>query len=122
VERVKGNYEVEFVVEEEMAGIGDLERNVGTIFVPARVRDHVVRGIDAEDATMGKTCSKFGGDAAIAAADVQHALGPVELEKRQRFFGHGFLKAGAPYVRRRVPFGHEKSVTGKWLNSGKKTL
>ena len=80
VERVKGNHKVEFVVEGEMAGIGDLERDVGTIIVPARVSDHVVRGIDAEDGTTGKTRGNFGGDAAVAAADVQHALGAAQME------------------------------------------
>jgi hypothetical protein len=70
--------------------------------------DHIVGGVDADDGAAGYEGGDFGGDAAVAAADVEDAFVAAEVEEGQDFGGHGFLQAGAFDVSGGVPFGHEE--------------
>lgn len=78
MERVERDDEIELAVEGEIMGVGYGELKIGELGVGLRVGDHVVGGVDAEDGTVREARGNFGGDAAVAAADVQDAFVPVK--------------------------------------------
>jgi hypothetical protein len=105
---VAGDDEVEFVVEREIGGVGHLEVKIGAGGVSGGEGDHIVGGVDADDGAVGNTGGDFGGDAAVAASDVENPFVAAKMKKCENFGGHSFLQAGAFGVGCGVPFGHDE--------------
>lgn len=65
-----------------------------------------MRGIDADDGALRNTSGDLGGDAAVAATDIEDAPWTAEVEEGENFLDHGFLQTRSAGVGSGIPFGH----------------
>src|SRR6516164_9057503 len=109
VESIERDHQIEFFSKRQTADVSrfkpEITQNGGTEVV-GREGDHILRCVDAHDSPFRNASGDFCRDFAVTATQIQHALCPFEIEKREGFSGHSSLKFRYRGVFSCTPFGH----------------
>ena len=107
VQRGVGKQQIELPLESYFARVHDAEAQVGKFrglknFL--RKFNHLRRGINTRRRSIGQMLRDFGGDFAVAAADIQNVLVAAQIEPGDQFARPGMLHGGIRRVFGGVPF------------------
>jgi len=109
VESIERDHQIEFFSKRQTADVSpfkpEIAQNGGTEVV-GRGGDHIRRCVDAYDSPFRKASGDLCRNFAVTATQIQHALCPFEIQKRQGFSGHSSLKFRYRGVFSCIPFGH----------------
>jgi len=106
VERIERDHKLEFFPKRQAAGVTRFKSKVRPAEVGRCKGDHIRGRVDAHNSPFMNASSNLGRNFAVTASQIEHTLGPFQVEEREHFGGHGLLKSCYPGVSWCVPFGH----------------